>query len=75
MYFWLIHIVIPQKPTQHCKAVFLQLKINLNKNMIEKIRVGLCFVSGVVELLLNKNRGIWPTLDNYRILLSTIICI
>ena len=43
--------------------------------MIEKIRVDLCFVPVVVELLLNKNRGIWPTLDNYRILLSTIICI
>ena len=43
--------------------------------MIEKIRVDLCFVPVVVELLLNKNRGIGPTLDNYRILLSTIICI
>ena len=26
VYFWLIHIVVQQKPTQHCKAMILQLK-------------------------------------------------
>ena len=26
MYFWLIQVVIWQKPTQHCKACILQLK-------------------------------------------------
>ena len=27
-YLWLIHIVVWQKPTQYCKAIILQLKIN-----------------------------------------------
>ena len=27
---WLIHTVVWQKPTQHCKAIILQLNINLN---------------------------------------------
>ena len=26
MYLWLIHIVVWQKPTQHCKAIILQFK-------------------------------------------------
>ena len=29
VYSWLIHIVLQQKPMQHCKAIILQLKINL----------------------------------------------
>ena len=28
MYLWLIHVDVWQKPTQYCKAVILQLKIN-----------------------------------------------
>ena len=28
VYLWLIHIVIWQKPTQYCKTIILQLKIN-----------------------------------------------
>ena len=28
---WLIHAVVWQKPAQHCKAIILQLKINLKK--------------------------------------------
>ena len=28
---WLIHIAVWQKPTQHCKATILQLKINFKK--------------------------------------------
>ena len=28
VYLWLIHIAIWQKPTQHCKAIIFQLKIN-----------------------------------------------
>ena len=28
VYLWLIHIVVWQKPIQHCKAIILQLKIN-----------------------------------------------
>ena len=31
VYLWLIHIVLQQKPIQHCKAIILQLKINLKK--------------------------------------------
>ena len=29
LYLWLIHTVVQQKQTQHCKAIILQLKINL----------------------------------------------
>ena len=28
VYLWLIHVDIWQKPTQYCKAIILQLKIN-----------------------------------------------
>ena len=28
IYLWLIHIVSCEKPTQYCKAIILQLKIN-----------------------------------------------
>ena len=31
IYIWLICIVVWQKPTPHCKAVFLQLKIYIKK--------------------------------------------
>ena len=31
VYLWLIHIVVWQKPTQYCKAIILQLKINFKK--------------------------------------------
>ena len=31
VYLWLIHIVVQQKPTQHCKVITLQLKINFLK--------------------------------------------
>ena len=27
VYLWLIHVDVWQKPTQHCKAIILQLKI------------------------------------------------
>ena len=30
-YLTLIHVVVWQKPTQHCKAIILQLKINFLK--------------------------------------------
>ena len=29
VYLWLIHADVWQKPTQYCKAIILQLKINL----------------------------------------------
>ena len=28
VYVWLMHVLIWQKPTKHCKAIILQLKIN-----------------------------------------------
>ena len=28
VYLWLIHVVVQQKPTEHCKATILQLKVN-----------------------------------------------
>ena len=28
VYLWLIHVVVWQKPTQYCKAITFQLKIN-----------------------------------------------
>ena len=28
VYLWLIHLVLQQKPTQHCRTIILQLKIN-----------------------------------------------
>ena len=28
VYFWLLHIVVQQKPIQHCKAMIVSLKIN-----------------------------------------------
>ena len=33
VYLWLIHIVVQQKLTQHCKAIILQLKINFKKDL------------------------------------------
>ena len=33
---WLIHVDVWQKPTQYCKAVILQLKINKLKKMKNK---------------------------------------
>ena len=31
VYLWLIHVDVWQKPTQYCKAIILQLKINKKK--------------------------------------------
>ena len=33
VYIWPIHTVIWQKPTQHCEAIIIQLKINFNKGI------------------------------------------
>ena len=33
IYLWLIQVVVGQKPTQHCKAIILQLKKNFFKWM------------------------------------------
>ena len=34
VHLWLIHFVVWQKPTQHCKAIILQLKTNLKIQII-----------------------------------------
>ena len=34
VYLWLLHVNIWQKPTQYCKAIILQLKINKLKNTV-----------------------------------------
>ena len=33
VYLWLMHVRVWQKPTQHCKAIILQLKINVFFNL------------------------------------------
>ena len=37
VYLWLICVVVQQKPTQCCKAIFLQLKKKLKKNGVDKL--------------------------------------
>ena len=32
VYLWLSHVAVWQKPTQYCKAIILQLKMNKLKN-------------------------------------------
>ena len=48
MYLWLIHVDVWQKPTQYCKAIILQLKINKLKKFFKEILICLC--GGVVVL-------------------------
>ena len=43
IYLWLIHVDVWQKPTKYCKAIILQLKINLN---IKKMS---CFLTFLVD--------------------------
>ena len=40
VYLWLIHVDIWQKPTQYCKAIILQLKINLRKKSVHCDHIG-----------------------------------
>jgi len=37
VYLWLIHAVVGQKPTQHCKAIIFQLKVNLKNIFLKTI--------------------------------------
>ena len=37
VYLWLIYVNVWQKPTQYCKAIILQLKINLKNLMCIRI--------------------------------------
>ena len=36
VYLWLIHVDIWQKPTQYCKAIIFQLKINKFKQIFKR---------------------------------------
>ena len=40
VYLWLIHADVWQKPTQHCKAIIVQLKIKLKK-ILKALRIKL----------------------------------
>ena len=37
IYLWLTHVDVWQNPTQHCKAIIHQLKINFKKSLKKKI--------------------------------------
>ena len=51
VYLWLIHVDVWKKPTQYCKAIILQLKINkLKKKKTEDTRK-LCEVFSSVQSL------------------------
>ena len=39
VYLWLIHVDVWQKPTQYCKAIILQLKINKLKKKKKQSQV------------------------------------
>ena len=39
VYPWLIHVAVWQKPTQHCKAIIFQLKIDKFKRQLKKISI------------------------------------
>ena len=43
VYLWLIHVGVWQKPTQYCKAIILQLKINKLENKARDSRAHLWF--------------------------------
>ena len=47
MYLWLIHIVVKQKPTQHCKAIILQLKKKRQKSGKDLDTLSLVMVKGL----------------------------
>ena len=46
---WLIHIVLRQKPTQHCKAIIFQLKKDF---LVKKIIKALCFFAYLLSFQL-----------------------
>ena len=47
MYLWLIHVDIWQKPTQHCKAIILHLKIK-KKNFKVKLNGKILFLFSIM---------------------------
>ena len=58
MYLWLIHIVVQQKLTQHCKAIILQLKNFLKKNNNLDINLDIQVDSSL--LLCISNLSVYP---------------
>ena len=51
VYLVLIHVGLWQKPTQHCKAVILQLKINLKKKKKINKNHPICIILSKVKVL------------------------
>ena len=49
VYIQLIHIVVQQKLTQHCKAIILQLKISLKKDSSDPQTKSLLVINSVVR--------------------------
>ena len=74
MYLWLIHVDVWQKPTQYCKTIILQLKINnffkkLKKKRKQKIKM---HSSGVFQMGHPKSWLIFVTRMLYYILLRVV---
>ena len=55
VYLWLIHVDIWQKPTQYCKAIILQLKIN--KKFLKRIIATIIF-SSLINVAKQKNNSV-----------------
>ena len=58
LYLWLIHVVVQQKLTQHCKEIILQIKINFKIliffNQVLNINIiFLTFISLYIQYILN----------------------
>ena len=57
VHLWLIHIDVWQKPTQHCKAIILQLKINTLKK-IKLSKISTCLGPYVQTFKLRTFKGV-----------------
>ena len=55
VYLWLVHADVWQKPTQHCKAIILQLKINKSR-LVEGIFVYIQLIHFAVQQKLTQHR-------------------
>ena len=58
VYLWLIHVDVWQKPTQHCNAIILQIKMNIffkvPLKLTEKIYLGINLTKEAKELHADK---------------------
>ena len=52
VYLWLIHVDIWWKPTQYCKAIILQLKINKLKEKTNALKETLIFRDSISQYLM-----------------------